>query len=326
VNIDMNTATALLAALGLAREHGSAVTALEAAGIDLTEAERLQRPPGDFKALTGNDRSEEAASEMLALGFLAGRVAQRPRARARRILPDPTCFIMDRELVVQRAEGESILRLPWFDDGLFAGRQLPDISEIPTPIRTLAVENYRAALTGERRRYSFMSYGHAYSVDAVPVVGDDGRTEAVLAIAKPASAFAAAARAHERMAERMEDAAVLADQRADGHRLAGRSDDEAIERQVAARGRRSADQARDSAARLSARDTVGSSAGLPSPTSRETEVLTLASHGLTSEQIADLLAVSGATIKTHLRNIYGKLGVSDRAGAVAAALRHGFIE
>ena len=74
------------------------------------------------------------------------------------------------ELVVQAAAGESILRLPWFDDGLFVGRQLPDISEMPTTVRSPAVAHYRAALAGERGRFTFVSYGHAYFVDAVPVV------------------------------------------------------------------------------------------------------------------------------------------------------------
>ncbi|MGZ6564727.1 MAG: hypothetical protein ACXVH1_35200 [Solirubrobacteraceae bacterium] len=44
-----------------------------------------------------------------------------------------TFFLMYEELVVQTAAGESILRLPRFEEGLFVGRQLPDISEI-TPL------------------------------------------------------------------------------------------------------------------------------------------------------------------------------------------------
>ena len=64
----------------------------------------------------------------------------------------------------------------------------------------------------------------------------------------------------------------------------------------------------------------------PSITPRETEVLSLASHGLTHCEIAELLCVSSATVRTHLQNIYPKLGVCDKAAAVAAALRHGLIE
>jgi DNA-binding NarL/FixJ family response regulator len=36
--------------------------------------------------------------------------------------------------------------------------------------------------------------------------------------------------------------------------------------------------------------------------------------------------VSSATVRTHLQNVYPKLGVCDKAAAVAAALRHGLIE
>jgi DNA-binding CsgD family transcriptional regulator len=58
---------------------------------------------------------------------------------------------------------------------------------------------------------------------------------------------------------------------------------------------------------------------------RELEVLTLAAEGLSGPAIAERLIVSPATIKTHFENLYEKLGVSDRAGAVAHALRTGLI-
>jgi DNA-binding NarL/FixJ family response regulator len=64
----------------------------------------------------------------------------------------------------------------------------------------------------------------------------------------------------------------------------------------------------------------------PSITPRQAEVLSLASHGLTINEIADELCVTTATAKAHLENIYPKLGASDKAGAVAVALRHGLIE
>jgi DNA-binding CsgD family transcriptional regulator len=58
---------------------------------------------------------------------------------------------------------------------------------------------------------------------------------------------------------------------------------------------------------------------------RELEVLTLAAVGNTGPQIAEQLAVSPATIKTHFEHIYEKLGVGDRAAAVAHGLRTGLI-
>lgn len=54
-------------------------------------------------------------------------------------------------------------------------------------------------------------------------------------------------------------------------------------------------------------------------TERELEVLQLAATGASDQQIADQLILSRATIKTHLRNIYGKLQVSNRTQAVARA-------
>jgi PAS domain S-box-containing protein len=58
---------------------------------------------------------------------------------------------------------------------------------------------------------------------------------------------------------------------------------------------------------------------------RELDVLRLAAEGNTGPQIADKLVLSPATVKTHFENIYEKLGVSDRAAAVAYAMRIGLI-
>jgi PAS domain S-box-containing protein len=61
-------------------------------------------------------------------------------------------------------------------------------------------------------------------------------------------------------------------------------------------------------------------------TPRELEVLQLAAYGLSGREIAVQLVVSPSTIKTHFNHIYEKLGVADRAAAVATALRLGLIE
>jgi DNA-binding NarL/FixJ family response regulator len=58
-------------------------------------------------------------------------------------------------------------------------------------------------------------------------------------------------------------------------------------------------------------------------TDREVEVLRHLSLGLTSAQIADRLVISPATVNTHLRNIYDKLGVSSRSAATRWAVQHG---
>jgi two-component system nitrate/nitrite response regulator NarL len=58
---------------------------------------------------------------------------------------------------------------------------------------------------------------------------------------------------------------------------------------------------------------------------REREVLRLTSEGLSAREIASKLFLSPATVKTHLQHTYAKLEVSDRAAAVAEAIRRGFI-
>jgi DNA-binding CsgD family transcriptional regulator len=64
----------------------------------------------------------------------------------------------------------------------------------------------------------------------------------------------------------------------------------------------------------------------PNPlTARELEVVRLAADGLSGPEIAERLVISPGTVKTHFQNIYAKLGVSERAGAVAKALRRGLI-
>ena len=56
-------------------------------------------------------------------------------------------------------------------------------------------------------------------------------------------------------------------------------------------------------------------------TARELEVLEQLAAGRTSKEIADRLVLAESTVKSHLRSLYGKLDVSDRAAAVAAAMR-----
>jgi DNA-binding NarL/FixJ family response regulator len=58
-------------------------------------------------------------------------------------------------------------------------------------------------------------------------------------------------------------------------------------------------------------------------TQRESEVLGLIVAGLSNRAIASRLVIGDETVKSHARAIYRKLGVGDRAGAVAAALREG---
>jgi DNA-binding NarL/FixJ family response regulator len=58
---------------------------------------------------------------------------------------------------------------------------------------------------------------------------------------------------------------------------------------------------------------------------RELEVLELVAAGSTNREAAARLFISEATVKTHLLNIYSKLGVGDRAAAVAEAFNRGLL-
>jgi DNA-binding NarL/FixJ family response regulator len=61
------------------------------------------------------------------------------------------------------------------------------------------------------------------------------------------------------------------------------------------------------------------------PTEREIEVLTLVARGLTNRAIGRQLAISEATVKTHLLHLFSKLGVGDRTSAVTVGLERGLI-
>lgn len=59
---------------------------------------------------------------------------------------------------------------------------------------------------------------------------------------------------------------------------------------------------------------------------REREVLALIAEGMSAPDIGKQLHLSPATVKGHLHALYEKLGVSERAAAVAEAMRRGLLE
>ncbi len=63
----------------------------------------------------------------------------------------------------------------------------------------------------------------------------------------------------------------------------------------------------------------------PVLTSREREVLKLVAAGRSAPEIAERIHLSPATVKSHLQAIYDKLGVAERAAAVAEGMRRGFL-
>ena len=66
--------------------------------------------------------------------------------------------------------------------------------------------------------------------------------------------------------------------------------------------------------------------GPPELSPREREVLRLIADGLSAPEIGRRIHLSATTVKTHLHSLYEKLGVSDRAAAVAEAMRRGLLE
>ena len=68
------------------------------------------------------------------------------------------------------------------------------------------------------------------------------------------------------------------------------------------------------------------SGGPPKLTDREQEVLELVAQGYSAPDIGKHIHLSTTTLKSHLHSLYEKLGVSDRAAAVAEAMRRGLLD
>jgi DNA-binding NarL/FixJ family response regulator len=70
------------------------------------------------------------------------------------------------------------------------------------------------------------------------------------------------------------------------------------------------------------REPVPRPAGL---SERGGEVLGLVARGLATKQVARQLGISPKTCDHHIQSVYGKIGVSTRAGATLFALEHGLV-
>ena len=79
------------------------------------------------------------------------------------------------------------------------------------------------------------------------------------------------------------------------------------------------------AARLMSRVRTPAAPAAEPLSQRELEILELVAAGSTNREAAARLFISEATVKTHLLHIYAKLGVGDRAAAVAEAFNRGLL-
>ncbi|VAW66244.1 hypothetical protein MNBD_GAMMA11-568 [hydrothermal vent metagenome] len=64
----------------------------------------------------------------------------------------------------------------------------------------------------------------------------------------------------------------------------------------------------------------------PDLSKREKEILSAIAKGLSRNEAADVLGITSNTVASHLKNIYGKLNVSNRAQATLEALRLGLVK
>ena len=66
-------------------------------------------------------------------------------------------------------------------------------------------------------------------------------------------------------------------------------------------------------------------ASMPTLTAREVEVIQLISQGLRNKEVGAMLGITEGTVQIHVKNIFAKLQVNDRTGAVQVAVRRGLI-
>jgi LuxR family maltose regulon positive regulatory protein len=81
----------------------------------------------------------------------------------------------------------------------------------------------------------------------------------------------------------------------------------------------------DSRAELMKHAAAGPHSLVEALTPREHEILALLAQRLTNKEIAHTLGISADTVKEHISNVLGKLGVADRRTAVAKALSAGLL-
>jgi diguanylate cyclase (GGDEF)-like protein/PAS domain S-box-containing protein len=125
-------------------------------------------------------------------------------------LPDISVFLLDHDLRVLLAEGQASSRLTWFDEDKFIGRKMTELYvDVPKDLLDLSIENYRAALQGERRAFEFDSEGLTFAVQALPIRAEDGSVESALVVSSDNTERTRAARQLARHARQQNAIAEL---------------------------------------------------------------------------------------------------------------------
>ncbi len=125
-------------------------------------------------------------------------------------LPDTTVFLLDRELRILVAQGDSMLRLPGLTEDLFWGRHVGDLhDDVPADILERAMGHYADAFHGIASDFEFTSAGLTFEMRVVPVAGEDGGIASALVIGRDVTAARTIQRQLARRAAQQEAVARL---------------------------------------------------------------------------------------------------------------------
>jgi diguanylate cyclase (GGDEF)-like protein/PAS domain S-box-containing protein len=200
-------------------------TLLTAPGsVAATFENRYRTRDGDYRSLSWTTAAVDGALYFAARDVTAARADEAERREADRLirdseslhrtltanLPDTTVFLLDQDLRILIADGEAIRRLGFLDATMFRGRKVADLyAEVPAEILQLCLENYRAALLGERRSFEFESDGVTFALQAVPVRAADESVDSLLVVARDITERTHAARQLARRARQQNAVAAL---------------------------------------------------------------------------------------------------------------------
>ena len=126
-------------------------------------------------------------------------------------LPNTGLFLLDERLQIVLSHGNTLNRLSWFTDKDFEGKTIDkDLTEVPPEVLRLSTEHYTAALHGIEGEFAFTDGGLEFSVKAVPIRGEDGEVESVLAVVQDVTERLRDAKRLERNAREQRAAARFA--------------------------------------------------------------------------------------------------------------------